>query len=115
MSAAIELSRMKGILADIYDSRPGWIAKLNAMSTAQVLAVYQRFASVNFDVAAFKGKKILPPSHTRDRLQRAATPDRRTTYLCTECKGWFMADNPELQECRYCGSPHIIKGGFYED
>lgn len=113
MSAAIELSRIRGILADIYDNRPGWVAKLNAMSSTQVLAIYQRFTSVNFNVAAFKGKKILPPSPARSKAQRAA--DRPTTYLCTECKGWFMADNPELQECRYCGSPHIIKGGFYED
>lgn len=123
------MANIRAQVMQVYDFKPGWVAKVNAMSDYQVMAIYKRFASECFDPDAIKKdgaysrttiKKQLALEEEealRISLEAALEPrkDNHTAYLCKECRGWFFADNPELTECRFCGSPHILKGEFNED
>lgn len=112
-------SEMRNALYKVYDYKPGWVYRVNQMPHGQLLAVWQRFADNNFDPERIK-KDGAYSITTQRRLLKAmehmpANEVKQTTYLCQDCRGWFVADNPELEECRMCGSKLIIKGRFINE
>ena len=112
-------SEMRNALYKVYDFKPGWIYKVNQMPHSQLLAVWQRFAENNFDPEKIK-KDGAYSITSQKRLLKAmenmpAKEVKLTTYLCQDCRGWFVADNPELEECRLCGSKLIMKGRYIKD
>lgn len=122
------MANIRAQVMQVYDFKPGWVAKVNAMPDHQVMAIYRRFASDHFDPDAIKkdgaySRTTLKKQLAREEEERRINleifmepkEDSHTTYLCKECSGWFFADNPELTECRFCGSKHIMKGEFNED
>lgn len=82
------LAEMRETLYKQYDYKPGWILKVNSMPIYQLRAVYRRFKEL--------ADKSAPPR-----------PREATDYLCTDCWSFFACDNPELNECRDCGSKNI--------
>lgn len=96
------LSKMRDDVCRVYDYRPGWVAKVNAMSTGQLIAVWQRFKAQGFDPEVIKRGGAASRT-TLAKLQEAPR-ECGTTYYCGDCRSTFVADNPELNECRFCGS-----------
>lgn len=74
---------------------PGW-NKVHKMPDDQVIAIYMRLARAD-DLARSKKQPSIP------------TKLKHFAYVCIPCCGTFEADNPELNECRFCGSTNIIK------
>lgn len=122
------MANIRAQVMQVYDFKPGWVATVNAMPDYQVMAIYRRFASECFDPDAIKkdgaySRTILKKKqalkeeelHSSLEMPLESKEGSHTAYLCKECRGWFFADNPELTECRFCGSPHILKGEFNED
>lgn len=115
------MANVRAAVMAVYDYKPGWVAKVNAMPDHQVMAIYRRFAEECFDPDAIKkdgrySRTTIKKQLQQEMLDMQKRPEpQHTYYLCTECRGWFIADNPELIECRFCGSHHIIRGEFSED
>lgn len=112
-------SEMRNDLYKVYDYKPGWIYKVNQMPHCQLSAVWQRFAAYNFDPERIKKDGAYSVTSQKKMLKAMenlpAAEIKQTTYLCQDCRGWFVADNPELEECRMCGSKLIMKGRFIRD
>lgn len=67
---------------------PGWAKKVDRMPENQVIAIYLRM------------------HRDRDKTKCKYNPPRKEAcgYHCNTCGTTFMADNPDLEECRHCGS-----------
>lgn len=109
-------NKMRKDLYKVYDYRPNWVRKVTAMPWYQVAAVWKRFAAVDFDPARIKkdgAKSVTSKKRIAEAVDRMSVADlKHTTYLCSDCRGWFIADNPNLCECRFCGSERIQKGVY---
>lgn len=79
---------------------PGWRRKLYQMSYNQVFAIYRHVKQQQ------KNNKL----HELDELEHKTC--HKTTYTCNDCEYIFEADNPELQECRFCGSQRIRRNDY---
>lgn len=77
---------------------PGW-KKVHDMQDNQVIAIYHRLLHDN-DLAPRKRGEV-------SKLKP------KTAYYCLQCFSVFEADNPDLEECRFCGSK-ITKEADYE-
>lgn len=95
----------------VYDYKASWVSRVNGMPDYQVLAIYRRFAADGFDPQRIK-KDGSSSRTTLKKVGRAAQPKAKTTtdYMCKDCHSRFEADNPELVECRFCGSANILRG-----
>lgn len=118
-SNVMSYNTMRQDICRVYDFKPGWVARVAAMPLYQVQAIWRRFASLGFDPERIKEDGCKSRT-TKNKLEKAldampADEVKHTTYLCTECKGWFIADNPELEECRYCGDTKILRGRFINE
>ena len=86
------IENMKDYLMHRYPSSK-WAEKVKHMPDDQVIAIYKRLQEV-------------PPTKV------IHAPPRRSAiislYTCYDCFKEFAADNPELRECRYCGSTNIV-------
>lgn len=88
----MEVWQMRDNLAARY---PGWDKKLHKMPDNQIIAIYgrlQRTKAVE-QPAKYTGAGLLgykPPTHY--------------VYECHRCYRWFVSENPNLEECRYCGT-----------
>lgn len=115
------MANIRAQVMQVYDYKPGWVARVNAMPDNQVMAIYRRFAEDCFDPEAIKkdgrySRTTIKKQLKNEEQEMQSKPEPLYThYLCRECRGWFAADNPELTECRFCGSNHIMKGEFNED
>ena len=115
------MANIRAAVMKVYDFKPAWVARVNAMPDNQVMAVYRRFAEDCFDPESIKkdgkySRTTIKQQLKREALEMQKVPEpQHTYYLCTECRGWFIADNPELVECRFCGSHHIMRGTYNED
>jgi len=38
---------------------------------------------------------------------------KKTIFYCSDCHQAFMADNPDTEECRYCGSRKLTSNPPY--
>lgn len=112
-------SEMRYDLYRVYDFKPGWRYKVNQMPYSQLQAVWLRFAENDFDPEKIKKDGVFSVTTQKKLLKsRESMPVaeiKQTTYLCQDCRGWFVADNPELEECRLCGSKLIMKGRYIKD
>lgn len=112
-------NEMRTDLYKVYDYKPGWVYKVNQMPHSQLLAVWQHFASKGFDPEKIKKNGAYSVTTQKKVLKAmenmSAAEVKQTTYLCQDCRGWFVADNPELEECRFCGSRLIMKGRFINE
>ena len=72
---------------------PSWKKGLYAMPDNQIIAIYSRLKA-----QAQTANTIVTSMVIRDI-------PKLYTYHCTRCFNSFESDNPEVQECRYCGSP----------
>lgn len=74
---------------------PGWEKKLRKMPDDQIIAIYmskQRAKPVE-NLAKYIGAELLgyrAPEHYG--------------YECHRCYRQFESENPDIQECRYCGA-----------
>lgn len=88
----MEVWHMREYLASIY---PGWEKKLNKMPDNQIIAIYMRIKSSK--AVASVAKYIVPEWVLRD-------VPKHYLYECHRCFLWFESENPDIQECRYCGA-----------
>ena len=86
------IENMKDYLKHRYPSSD-WAKKVERMPDDQIIAIYKRLQQS-------KPPKVI---HAPPR------PSYYTGYLCPDCGKTFIADNPELSECRFCGSKNIIR------
>lgn len=111
---AESMATIRARVMAVYDFKAGWVSRVNGMPDHQVYAIYRRFAENNFDPQRIKKDGIC--SRTTEKLVLKALshepmPEPTTTgYMCNDCHGYFEADNPELIECRFCGSTNIMRG-----
>jgi len=93
------IENMKGFVIGRYNGKV-WHDKVNCMSDEQVIAIY------------YKLKRTLkaPCVLSKEEWEKV-----HTSYVCFDCHTGFVADNPELSECRHCGSSQIAtdKGQVY--
>lgn len=88
----MEVWHMREHLAARY---PGWEKKLRKMPDDQIIAIYMRMqrAKPIESLAKCVGAGLLgykAPEHY--------------IYECHRCYQWFESENPDIQECRYCGA-----------
>ena len=93
--------QMRARLCERY---PGsaWAKKVQRMPEDQVQAIYLRLER-DGELNGPKKK----PAHV------PASP-KKTIFYCSDCQTTFMADNPDTEECRYCGSRRLSKEPPYE-
>lgn len=88
----MEVWHMREHLAARY---PGWEKKLRKMPDDQIIAIYMRMqrAKPVENLAKYVGAGLLgykAPEHY--------------IYECHRCYQRFESENPDIQECRYCGA-----------
>ena len=88
----MEVWHMREHLAARY---PGWEKKLRKMPDNQIIAIYMRMQR------AKSAKKSA--EHVDAGLLGYKTPEHYV-YECRRCYQWFESENPDIQECRYCGA-----------
>lgn len=82
------------------DLWPGWKGKLWKMPYNQVYAIYRK----EKERVTTAARKLETEQYIRRVL---ALQHHATGYDCEDCGSTFEADNPELHECRFCGSPRL--------
>ena len=85
------VENMKDFLKHRYPSS-AWARKVETMSDNQIIAIYKRLQQVKPPKVVHKPPRPL---------------DYYTGYSCSDCGARFVTDNPELSECRFCGSKNI--------
>lgn len=101
----VSISQMRHDICRVYDYKPGWLAKVNAMPDNQVAAIWHKFRAQGMDPEVIKkdgSRSVTTLKRAKQHASEAAT--RKTTYFCTECHEEYVRDNPDLQECEFCGS-----------
>lgn len=88
---------------------PGWAPKLWEMSYNQVNAIYCRILRKQRDAAILRAREL----EAQRFLSEDAKKPKPTSYLCRTCMRIYLVDNPELQECLFCGSTNL--GRNYND
>lgn len=85
------IENMKDFLIHRY---PGskWAERVKTMPDEQVIAIYSRLQQ------ATPPKVVHAPPISRPIF---------SYYICRDCFREFAADNPDLRECRFCGSKNI--------
>ena len=83
---------MRGHIKARYGHNPDWCKKVDKMADEQVCAIYYRLVRAG-DLVKKKPSKPKVPTHTQ--------------YTCEACNSTYVRDNPELQECEFCGSKKI--------
>jgi tRNA G26 N,N-dimethylase Trm1 len=81
------IENMRGYLCAKYTGKR-WEQKVNRMCHKQVFAIYMRILESE--------KKFVP------HASAAASP-KQHVYSCYDCGKEYIADNPELSSCRFCG------------
>ena len=110
----MDMAHIRAKVIAVYDCKPGWVSRVNGMPDHQVRAIYCRFAEDGFDPQRIK-KDGVRSRTTEKRILKAPSLEPEiepmtTGYMCNDCHGCFEVDNPELTECRFCGSMNIMKG-----
>lgn len=82
-----------------YDHNPDWCKRVDRMADEQVCAIYYRLVRAGDLVK----KKPSKPSKPKVSMH--------TQYTCEVCNSAYVRDNPELQECEFCGSKNIERIG----
>ena len=110
----MNMAHIRAKVIAVYDYKPGWVSRVNGMPDYQVCAIYRRFAKDDFDPKRIKKDGNYSRTTEKRMLKTLSLrPDSglmTTAYTCNDCHGCFEADNPELTECRFCGSVNIMKG-----
>lgn len=83
---------MRGYIKARYDHNPDWCKKVDKMADEQVCAIYYRLVRTG-DLVKKKHSEPMVPVHMQ--------------YTCEVCNSTYVRDNPELQECEFCGSKKI--------
>lgn len=89
------VENMRQFIVAAYAHNAIWQQRVYRMPDNQVIAIYHRLLA-----AGKTPSKPVPP--------QPKEPCEHTIYECLDCKAVFSADNPQLFECRYCGSSNII-------
>lgn len=84
------IENMKDFLKHRYPTS-AWAKKVEVMSNEQIIAIYKRLTAAEKPVVTHAPLRVVTYG----------------AYDCDDCKQTFIADNPELQECRFCGSKNI--------
>ena len=87
---------MRGHIKARYDHNPDWRKKVDRMADEQVCAIYYRL---------IRAGDLVKKKHSRP------TVSVHTQYTCEACNTTYVRDNPELQECEFCGSKKIERIG----
>ena len=74
---------------------PGWEKKLRKMPDDQIIAIYMRMQRTKpvEKLAKYVGAGLL-----------GYKASERYIYECCRCYQQFESENPDIQECRYCGA-----------
>lgn len=87
---------MRGHIKARYGHNPDWCKKVDKMADEQVCAIYYRLVRAG-DLVKKKPVRAKEPTHTQ--------------YSCDACNSTYVRDNPELQECEFCGNKNIERTG----
>ena len=71
---------------------PGWEKKLRKMPDDQIIAIYMRM------------QRAKPVEKSAEHIGAGYKTSERYIYECCRCYQWFESENPDIQECRYCGA-----------
>lgn len=85
----MEVWHMREHLAARY---PGWEKKLRKMPDDQIIAIYMRM------------QRTKPVEKSTECIGAGYKAPERYIYECHRCYQWFESENPDIQECRYCGA-----------
>ena len=95
------VENMRGHIKAHYNYATKWCAKVDRMPDDQVIAVYYRLARE----AEKKKLKQLEQQELEEIAWRSSGPPY--TYVCDKCGTVLVRDNPELEECEFCGNQDI--------
>ena len=85
----MEVWHMREHLAARY---PGWEKKLRKMPDNQIIAIYMRM------------QRAQPVKKSTEHVGAGYKAPEHYIYECCRCYLWFESENPDIQECRYCGA-----------
>ena len=85
----MEVWHMREHLAARY---PGWEKKLRKMPDDQIIAIYMRM------------QRTKPVESLAKYVGAGYKAPERYIYECHRCYQQFESENPDIQECRYCGA-----------
>ena len=74
---------------------PGWEKKLRKMPDDQIIAIYMRMQ---------RTKPVEKSAKCADAGLLGHKASERYIYECHRCYQQFESENPDIQECRYCGA-----------
>lgn len=87
---------MRGHIKARYEHNPDWCKRVDKMADEQVCAIYYRLVRAG-DLVKKKPVRAKEPTHMQ--------------YSCDACNSTYVRDNPELQECEFCGNKNIERTG----
>ena len=90
----MEVENMKGFLKARYNHERKWCYRVDHMSDEQVIAIYYRLVRAH-DLERQKAQPLYQC--------KAHNP----IYQCEACGETYTRDNPELEECEFCGNQNI--------
>lgn len=93
----MNIDKMRKAIKQTYPNK-NWAIRVDEMHDQQVTAIFLRFKR--------EGKL------QGLRVQQAVHKACQMVYLCNGCGLTYIRDNPDLEECEYCGSLQIQRGGY---
>ena len=99
----MDIALMRLQIAAVYDFKPGWLKKIDAMPDNQVCAIWYRFNLLGMDPSKIcKKPRYLHKRHSH------------TMCYCHTCHTTWYADNPDILDCPFCGNETLEKEYVYE-
>ena len=83
---------MRGHIKARYGHDSDWCKKVDKMADEQVCAIYYRLV---------RAGDLVKKKHSKPKVHA------HTQYTCEACNSTYVRDNPELQECEFCGNKNI--------
>lgn len=97
----MRVTEMRVYIKARYDNNPAWVQRVDRMEDDQVIAIYMRMLRDN-DLTRIPKKPVSNPP-------KAKPGGAATLYVCNGCGRQYLRDNPELEECEFCGYTSLLR------
>lgn len=97
----MNVQNMRSSIKARYKNAPDWCKKVDRMMDDQVIAIFFR---IKRDDEKKKLAQLEQQEVAETEWYRSGPP---YTYVCTACGAVLVRDNPELEECEFCGNQDI--------
>ena len=97
----MKVTEMRVHIKARYGNNPAWVQRVDRMEDDQVIAIYMRMLRDN-DLTHI-------PKKPASKAPMSKPSDAATLYVCNGCGRQYLRDNPELEECEFCGYTSLLR------